>query len=76
MASRDLRERSGHIASVVARASIGGLGALPPVHGVQGQMPLVRGSGGEVPLKLTRFLQMASKICTKTVVKFDQILLR
>ena len=41
------------MASAVARAYNGGLGAEPPA-GVQGAEPPV-GPGGEAPLKLTRF---------------------
>jgi hypothetical protein len=51
--SRSVSWGGGQMASAVARAYSGGLGALPPV-GSRGEAP-GEGSGGLCPLKLTIF---------------------
>jgi len=44
------------MASAVARAYNGGLGAEPPAGSIQGQSPWSGGLGGEAPQKLKDFL--------------------
>ena len=51
----------GAIASAVARAYNGGLGAVPPCSGVQGQSPWSRGLGGEAPQKLNTTIHFISQ---------------